>query len=59
LSPIYGVDIENNVLKFLGIAVTVLLATIKCAKLGGKQACILALGDNTSAIGWLYKSSKL
>jgi hypothetical protein len=58
-SPIYGADIANNVLKFLGMVVTVWLTMTKCAELGDEQACILALGDNTSAIGWLYKSSKL
>jgi hypothetical protein len=58
-SPIYGADIANNVLEFLGMVVTVWLAITKCTELGNKQACILALGDNTSAIGWLYKSSKL
>ncbi len=58
-SPIYGADIANNVFEFLGMAVTVWLAITECTELGDKQACILALGDNTSAIGWLYKSSKL
>jgi hypothetical protein len=58
-SPIYGADIANNVLEFLGMVVTVWLAIDECSALGDEQACILALGDNTSAIGWLYKSSKL
>jgi hypothetical protein len=57
--PIHGADIANNILEFLGMVVTVWLTIIECTKLGEDQACILALGDNTSAIGWLYKSSKL
>jgi hypothetical protein len=53
-SPIYGLDIANNVLEFLGMMVTIWLVLIEC-----EQDCILALGDNTSAIGWLFKSGKL
>jgi hypothetical protein len=52
-SLIYGADITNNVLEFLGMVVTVWLTITKCTELGDKQACILALGNNTSAIGWL------
>jgi hypothetical protein len=55
LSPIYGEDIANNVLEFLGIMITVWLVILKCNQQGSKQECILALGDNRSAIGWLYK----
>jgi hypothetical protein len=58
-SPIYGVDIENNVLEFLGMVVTVWLAIVECDNISSTQDCILVIGDNTSAIGWLYKSSKL
>ena len=58
-SPIFGVDTANNVLEFLGMVVTIWLVILECAALGSEQDCILALGDNTSAIGWLYKSSKL
>jgi hypothetical protein len=58
-SPIYGVDTANNVLEFLGMMVTIWLTIFECDELGSEQECILALGDNTSAIGWLYKSSKL
>jgi hypothetical protein len=58
-SPIYGVDIQNNVLEFLGMVITVWLAIFDCAERGSHQDCILAIGDNTSAIGWLYKSSRL
>ena len=58
-SPIYGLDIANNVLEFLGMMVTVWLVLIECDETGSEQDCILALGDNTSAIGWLFKSGKL
>jgi hypothetical protein len=46
-SPIYGVYIENNVLEFLGMVVTVWLALVECDELGDQQACILAIGDST------------
>ena len=58
-SPIYGLDIANNVLEFLGMMVTIWLVLIECEENGSEQECILALGDNTSAIGWLFKSGKL
>jgi hypothetical protein len=58
-SPIYGVDMANNVLEFLGMMVTVWLVILECKEQCSEQDCILALGDNTSAIGWLYKSSRL
>ena len=58
-SPIYGLDIANNVLEFLGMMVPIWLVLLECEETGSEQDCILALGDNTSAIGWLYKSGKL
>ena len=59
-SPIYGLDIANNVLEFFGMMVTIWFVLIECDESGGKQECILALlGDNTSAIRWLFKSGKL
>jgi hypothetical protein len=59
-SPIYGVDVENNVLEYLGMVVTIwLVAITECEKTGSKQNYILVIGDITSAIRWLYKSSKL
>jgi hypothetical protein len=58
-SPIYGVDEANNVLEFLGMVVTIWLAILESKELGKEQECILAIGDNASTIGWLYKSSKL
>ena len=58
-SPLYGLDIANNVLEFLGMMVTIWLVLLECDDDKSEQDCILALGDNTSAIGWLYKSGKL
>jgi hypothetical protein len=58
-SPIYGLDIANNVLEFLGMMVTIWLVLLECDETNSEQDCILALGDNTSAIGWLFKSGKL
>ena len=58
-SPIYGLDFANNVLEFLGVMVIIWLVLIECNKKGSKQERILRLGDNTSAIGWLFKSSEL
>jgi hypothetical protein len=58
-SPIYGLDIANNVLEFLGMMVTIWLVLVECEETDSHQDCILALGDNTSAIGWLFKSGKL
>jgi hypothetical protein len=39
--------------------VTVWLVLLECQTNGSTQDCILALRDNTLAIGWLYKSSCL
>jgi hypothetical protein len=50
-SPIYGPDIANNVLEFLGMMVTIWLVLVRCAATHSEQDCILALSDNTSAIG--------
>jgi hypothetical protein len=58
-SPLFGADIGNNVLEFLAMAVTIWIAILECDQEGSDQDCILAIGDNTSAIGWLYKSSRL
>jgi hypothetical protein len=55
-SPIFGNQGINNLLEFLGMAVNIWLA---CLKSRGEEHCILAIGDNTSAIGWLHNSSRL
>jgi hypothetical protein len=39
--------------------VTIWLVLVECDATHSEQDCILALGDNTAAIGWLFKSGKL
>ncbi|KAI2502043.1 hypothetical protein MHU86_12446 [Fragilaria crotonensis] len=55
-SPILGHKGVNNLLEFVGMAINIWLA---CLESEGDEACILAIGDNTSAIGWLHNSSRL
>ena len=55
-SIIYGNKRVNNLLEFLGMVVNIWLA---CLEPNSNQACILAVGDNTSAIGWLHSTSRL
>ena len=47
-SPIYGSKRVNNLLEFIGMAVNIWLA---CLDPNSSQNCILAIGDNMSAIG--------
>ncbi len=54
-SPLFGQAKANNLLEFLGMVVTVWLE-IEAAS--SPHQCILALGNNTSALGWLFTSSK-
>ena len=53
----YGADEANNVLEFLGMGINILLL-IHFTK-PGTFPCFLALGDNTSAIAWIFKSGKV
>ena len=55
-SIIYGNKRVNNLLEFLGMVINIWLA---CLEPNSNQACILAVGDNTSAIGWLHSTSRL
>ena len=55
--PLRGHSGINNLLEFTAMVVNVWLECIDAAP--GSLPCILALGDSTSAIGWLFKSSKL
>jgi hypothetical protein len=57
ISIIYGSNRVNNLLEFLGMAINILLEIKDCKR--GDQDCILALGDNTSAVGWLHNTAKL
>ncbi len=54
--PLRGHPGVNNLLEFMAMVVNVWL---ECLAPDSEQACILAIGDSTSAIGWLFKSSKL
>jgi hypothetical protein len=56
-SVIYGSNLVNNLLEFLGMAINILLELRSCTR--GQNDCILALGDNTSAVGWLHNTTKL
>ena len=55
-SVIYGSDKVNNLLEFIGMVINIWLI---CLEPGSDQSCILAIGDNTSAIGWLHSTSHL
>ena len=53
----WGHDSVNNMIKFLGMAVSIMLLIREA---GGENCpCSLALGDNTSATGWLHRSRRL
>jgi hypothetical protein len=55
-SVIYGNKKVNNLLEFLGMVINI---WVTCEEPDSEQACILAIGDNTSAIGWLHSTSRL
>ena len=55
-SPIFGHKGINNLLEFVGMAVNIWLS---CMEGGPPESCILAIGDNTSALGWLHNTSRL
>jgi hypothetical protein len=55
-SPIYGQSTVNNFLEFLGMVVNVWLM---CSTFTEESEALLAVGDNTSAIGWMFRSSKV
>ena len=55
----YGDDSVNNVLEFLGMAISVLLLLQEAKEADERFPCLLVLGDNTSAIAWLFKSGKV
>jgi hypothetical protein len=56
-SILYGSDGVNNLLEFIGMVVNVWLE-YRDAK-AHSHLYILALGDNTSAMGWLHNSARL
>ena len=59
LSPIYGYNKVNNILEYLAMVISILLRLNKCLSLDLLHECILLIGDSTSAIGWLFKSSQI
>jgi hypothetical protein len=56
---LHGVSKANNVLESLAMAVTIWLLLVDCKGHGQTDEYLLALGDNTSAIGWVFRSSRL
>ena len=52
----YGEDVANNLLEFLGMAITLWLSLIECKEQNLIDEMILILGDNTCAISWIFKS---
>jgi hypothetical protein len=57
--PFFGDDSVNNVLEFLGMAISVLLLIQEAQEDEEEFPCFLVLGDNTSAISWLFKSGRV
>lgn len=56
----YGADEANNVLELLGMAINILLLLLLLQQTDQITfPCLLALGDNTSAIAWIFKSGKV
>ena len=55
-APFYGDDTVNNVLEFLGMAISVLLLLDEAAQDQEDHPCLLVLGDNTSAVSWIFHS---
>jgi hypothetical protein len=54
-SILYGSPLINNLLEFIGMAVNIWLECL----VAQEHDCILSIGDNTSAVGWLHNSSRL
>jgi hypothetical protein len=55
----HGDSTINNLLEFLAMMVTTWLILLDCDSLGLTEECLLVLGDNTSAIGWLFRSGTI
>jgi hypothetical protein len=52
-SPIFGNQGIKLLLEFLGMAINIWLS---CLESAGGEHCILAIGNNMLAIGWLHNS---
>ena len=50
-----SVHSKNNLLEFLAAVTTIWLELLDSST--PPLSCILALGDNTSAVGWLHKAN--
>jgi hypothetical protein len=57
--PFYGDDTVNNVLEFLGMAISILLLIKEAQADNESYPCLLVLGDNTSAISWIFRSGRI
>ena len=57
--PFYGDDTVNNLLEFLGMAISIMLLLKEAAEDKEDHPCILVLGDNTSAISWIFRSGRV
>ena len=55
--PLRGHPGVNNLLEFVAMVVNIWLECLDAEP--NELPCILAVGDSTSAIGWLYKTSNL
>ena len=55
-SPIHGQNGVNNLLEFMGMVINV---WVSCTEPDSDQSCILSIGDNTSAIGWLHHTAHI
>jgi hypothetical protein len=55
----YGASEINNLLEFLAMMLNIWLIVLDCQATGASEECILALGDNTSGIGWLFRSGSI
>jgi hypothetical protein len=53
---LYGDATVNNLLELLAIVITIWLQLVEDPD---TENCIMALGDNTSALGWIYRSSHI
>jgi hypothetical protein len=56
-TPLRGDSRFNNLFEFIGTTVTAWLECLDSET--HAEECILALGDNTSALGWIYRSSRV
>jgi hypothetical protein len=56
-TPLRGDNRFNNLFEFIGPAVTAWLECLDFAT--NAEECVLALGNNTSALSWIYRSSRV